>query len=329
MSTKVIIIITIIVIVTVLVFFASREDRRREQIDKQTDAFLDQLKANNPKKILTPPDVKKEQINYTRVLLSEIKNYPDSFVEVSGVVMKGALFDEDNVYIYLREGQGHAVLSISKKDLKLLSIAHTLQVGDIVSVKAYTGKTSFLCGIEEKKEYLSIKTLCDFLGAPTNAQLLLGFEGLKGDIKVTKKSNSNIKAIQAIPPPRTEYEIFQKVYVDDYIKNPPAYWDKNVRIVNGLVSDFLAAGDRGGDSNYILVIDARNPLSFSYVALQIADPTNYQKATASVNKGDIVSVYGVGEKSGSFTSATGGSHLIPVVKVLRLDGKEGIIFSKP
>ena len=56
---------------------------------------------------------------------------------------------------------------------------------------------------------------------------------------------------------------------------------------------------------------------------EIDSSANYQKAVSSVNKGDEITVYGTVEKSNSFTNANGGTVVVPVINIARLDECSG------
>ena len=96
----------------------------------------------------------------------------------------------------------------------------------------------------------------------------------------------------------------------------------------------MARGDRGGDTNYISVLYMNNLLSFDTIVLEVPSDNDYQKIISVLEKSDSIKVYGIGQASQSFKTATGGENLIPVVKILRLDcqicssGSTGTIFRK-
>jgi hypothetical protein len=106
----------------------------------------------------------------------------------------------------------------------------------------------------------------------------------------------------------------------DFSKNPPYYIGTKVKIT-GRVSDFMAAGDRGGSSNYIEIIPQSIPLS--YFALEIDSSANYHDSVSTLNTSDIVTAYGIISASQNFltTNNTGSNSMVlmPVVNLARLD----------
>lgn len=272
-----------------------------------------QPQAQQPQTSNTPPV-------YKKISLSEIESNPETFVEISGVVIKGANTLND-FYIHLQIGQSHALLNISKKHNVVGSIVQGVSIGNTILVKAYVGVKNAppLCAIENTSKLKDVDALCKFLNMPPNTPWVIMLEDSKDNLQITKKSNSGVKAIQNIPPPQIDYSSFQKISSIDFVKNPPFYLNKNVQFSDVLVGSFLARGDRGGDTNYVSVLGANNPFSFEIIMLEISNDNDYQKIVSALNKLDSIRVYGVGQASQSFDTATGGKSLIPVIKILRLD----------
>ena len=114
----------------------------------------------------------------------------------------------------------------------------------------------------------------------------------------------------------------------DFFKNPPAYVGTKVE-VGGSVLDFLAAGDRGGTSNYIeILVGSNDPADNTQkIVLEIDNNSDYASAVSVLNKAlassninsSGVIAYGTIEASQVFSSTNGGPIYIPVVKAARLD----------
>jgi hypothetical protein len=126
---------------------------------------------------------------------------------------------------------------------------------------------------------------------------------------------ANSPAPQATPP---NYSTFASTYFYTYAGDPPAYNASPIRVSGEVNGEFLAAGDRGGSSNYIGTADP-NAQSTATVMLKIASAADYQKAVAALQYEDLVSVYGYGAPSEYFTSGNGQQILMPVIDVVRMD----------
>ena len=138
-------------------------------------------------------------------------------------------------------------------------------------------------------------------------------------LAVGKPLLKTIPPTQAKPIPTQpvtyNWSNFSKINFSDYVKNPPAYLNQQIKF-SGMVTDFLAAGDRGGDTNFIAITDYTNPTALKIIMLRIDNSSEYKKATASLNiTADLVVVYGMGVIS---QTSTGGM-MVPTIKVLRLD----------
>lgn len=158
---------------------------------------------------------------------------------------------------------------------------------------------------------------------------LLNMNWIKGVPLNTPWITGVIKIINKVPRPTTtstpsptpiNYSQFQSMHVEDYAKNPPLYYGKPVKIRSAFIKDFLAKGDRGGDTNRIDVLDGYSQVVVpTEMIYNINDNNLYQKATSLLNKGDYINVYGIGEKSSDATGSLTGSQTFPVLKVLRID----------
>jgi len=118
--------------------------------------------------------------------------------------------------------------------------------------------------------------------------------------------------------PVTNYSSYE-ILPSDFPKNPPYYIGTRIKII-GKIVDFMAAGDRGGTSNYIEIFPNNyHPVATPYIALKI-QPTDYRTAVQNLNTGDTVTAYGVISTSQNFIDTTDAlSTLIPVVEITRLD----------
>jgi hypothetical protein len=114
-----------------------------------------------------------------------------------------------------------------------------------------------------------------------------------------------------------DYSQFTLTAFSDFAKNPPFYAGK-IKVTAIIGNDFMAAGDRGGASNYIGTADPNNRTNVE-VVLRLDDGSNYQNAVTALNPYDLVAAYGYGVPSDSFTDSNGRPHLLPTIKVVRLD----------
>ena len=93
-------------------------------------------------------------------------------------------------------------------------------------------------------------------------------------------------------------------------------------LLHGLIDDFLAKGDRGGDADYIEVTPTDSDLGLvtntPHVVLEI-DSADYQQAASVLSSRQVIEAYGTLQSSQTFINASGGVDTIPVVQVLRLD----------
>jgi len=106
----------------------------------------------------------------------------------------------------------------------------------------------------------------------------------------------------------------------DFSKNPPYYTGINVQ-VKGTVVDFLANGDKGRGSNYIEINPSSvqsSPLSSIMLKVSASD---YMRAVASLNAGDLITAYGTVASSEQFSNQIGIINVIPVpvVNAIRID----------
>jgi len=139
---------------------------------------------------------------------------------------------------------------------------------------------------------------------------------------------SQVKKVTQTIKPQTPISINWSSYLSipkDFLKNPPYYIGTKVKLT-GTVTDFLAAGDRGGDTNYISVISSDPSTPGQQFMLEIDSSINYQKVVSSVNKLNAVIAYGTIEKTTSFTKySTNGTVIVPVININRLDGCNSIL----
>jgi peptidoglycan hydrolase-like protein with peptidoglycan-binding domain len=105
---------------------------------------------------------------------------------------------------------------------------------------------------------------------------------------------------------------------DNFSKNPPAYIGTKVKM-SASVLDFLARGDRGGDTNLIEVMAMDNTIIGTKVGLEVDNDPSYQLATESLNKLDAVVAYGTIGTSETFYTSAGGVSVLPTLQIVRLD----------
>ena len=115
-----------------------------------------------------------------------------------------------------------------------------------------------------------------------------------------------------------DYSQFTPTYFYNFTGDPPAYLGVNIKVKGIINSEFLAAGDKGGSSNYIGVEDP-NGRSSEIVMLKISNNAYYQKAVSALQYEDLVAVYGNGGTSEYFTNNAGQKILTPIINIIRID----------
>ncbi|MDE1924957.1 MAG: hypothetical protein KGH79_02130 [Patescibacteria group bacterium] len=122
------------------------------------------------------------------------------------------------------------------------------------------------------------------------------------------------------PSPSTavNYSQFTPTYFYNFAGDPPAYLGTQIKVKGTINNQFLAAGDKGGSSNYIGIADP-NAHSTATVMLKISSNVDYQKAVGALQYYDLIAAYGSGASSEYFTTSNGARTLVPVITVVRLD----------
>ena len=124
-----------------------------------------------------------------------------------------------------------------------------------------------------------------------------------------------------------DYNNYVKVNISDFIKNPSSYIGWGTLILTSTVDDFLGAGDRGVENNYIEITDAHTTsLTPDKMMVQFDNANDYNKAIYSLSKGDLVDVWGVGLPSKQFRtvgSSDSSSSYEPVIQLQRIDKCNG------
>jgi len=121
----------------------------------------------------------------------------------------------------------------------------------------------------------------------------------------------------------SQYSTFQTLSISTYAKNPPAYQSENIKVSSLTIADFLASGDRGGDSNYIEAKDLTTAPTETVMLRLNSD--NYTTAVNTLNKLDTITIYGIGRQSENF-AINGVDTLIPVIEVIRVDRSGSVLF---
>ncbi len=130
------------------------------------------------------------------------------------------------------------------------------------------------------------------------------------------------------PAPQTsslsiDYSVYTPVSFELYSSNPGAYLGKTISMI-GMVNSFLPKGGRGGNSNYIEIINPFDP-SQPEMMLEIDDSATYTSAVASLQDKSspilqFLQVYGTGVLSQSLsqTNAFISRNIwVPVISVTR------------
>lgn len=154
--------------------------------------------------------------------------------------------------------------------------------------------------------------------------------------------SAQLKSVQASAPAssesvdesntseRIDYEKYTKLdNTHVYIKNPLPYFDKPLRLKDGLVVGFTPAVDPATDKSYIHLEDYTGTSTDpGELALRVDDPEDFSKITDKLKINDRVVVYGIGARSvgatsGEFKSSSGDSVVfvsdyIPVIILQRI-----------
>ncbi len=254
-----------------------------------------------------------EKITYQKVTLAELQDnkIPEStLVETSGIIVRKIVYNESEkkplktIFILIKDADKFALVMPFNKE--------NLTGGDKILVKA------FYISNQSISQYWELDNYLKSLPLPKNIPIMQSVDvpsaQIKGITILSKSSVAPANTEQSIPP-LYNWSNFSKINFSDYVKNPPAYLNQQIKF-SGLVTDFLAAGDRGGDTNFIAITDYMNPLALKIIMLRIDNSSEYKKATASLNAtADLIVVYGTGAVSQTSTNDI----TVPVVKVLRLD----------
>ncbi len=120
------------------------------------------------------------------------------------------------------------------------------------------------------------------------------------------RDRKEVDAIRALLEKGAQYE---SLSISTYAKNPPQYAYKNVEIKGAILIDFLAKGDRGGSTNYLVVADSND--SSAKMVFEVND--DIFKAATTQNKGTLLTAYGLGIPSHEFSLGSGGTALIPAI----------------
>ncbi len=163
-----------------------------------------------------------------------------------------------------------------------------------------------------------LRDICDKFNLSSNTPVVASVpEAILLNGKPISESAKQTKS-KPVPVPQPvvyNWSNFSKINFSDYVKNPPTYLNQQIKF-SGMVTDFLAAGDRGGDTNFIAITDYTNPIALKIIMLRIDNASEYKKATTALNaSSDLIVAYGVGVISQESTNGL----TMPVVKVLRLD----------
>ena len=136
----------------------------------------------------------------------------------------------------------------------------------------------------------------------------------------TQPIASSTQTVAPVVPPitaSTDFSLFAPTSFSNYAGDPPAYLGTMIKVKGTVNGQFLAAGDKGGDTNYVGVADP-NARVADTVLLKIPRNTDYQKAVAALQPYDLVAAYGYGVASIPLT-ASGATTLAPVIALVRLD----------
>jgi len=121
-----------------------------------------------------------------------------------------------------------------------------------------------------------------------------------------------------------DYANYPNVNISDYVKNPSNWRGWGTEILVGQVNDFMAAGDRGVENNYIEITDVSTTASVppDKMMILVPDDSDYTKIVYDLKKGDMIDVWGIGTPSQQFHtvgSSDSSSSYEPVISVQRID----------
>lgn len=137
------------------------------------------------------------------------------------------------------------------------------------------------------------------------------------DQEIIPQIKESLQVVQKDTP--FAYDSYVVITMSDYLKSPATYLGWGTEIMNGVVNDFLGIGYRGGNNNYIEIRSTSN--GGEKIMLQVDNINDYNKIVYSLNKGDIVNVYGVGFPSQKFKVGSSDTDTIyePVLNLQRID----------
>ncbi|GEM_PF-3554811 len=285
---------------------------------------------NNAVSNLTPPTSQtksqaQQQSNATnkKVGISSLTNLPNySLVKLYGKVTRSATYGKDNCIFIIYDGTGKSIILTTDAPPSICPQEGPWAEVNGVYVKEGmpTCGDSWVTSNTKSNPTLTpqLRNICNKFNIDPATSVVASHPSaiyIDGKPLLSKStSQSQLPQVQK-QPVSYNWSDFSKINFSDYAKNPPAYLNQQIKF-SGMVTDFLAAGDRGGDTNYIAITDYTNPVALKIMMLRIDDSSEYKKATASLNAAsDFIVVYGTGVVSQTSTNGI----TTPVIKVLRLD----------
>lgn len=258
-----------------------------------------------------------------------------ALVKIQGTVTKKGEYTDtkqagaNKLNFFLKiEDEGVSVIVLSKQN-----ILSNLAIGDLLEIRGINGTL----GDCDKPDDQSVKELCQtFNVKETNTRIVtpIPLESNGSGIVVVKKASVRPPDVATAPTQQSapaivqqaiaqkavtiDYSQFTPTYFYNFAGDPPAYLEKQIKVKGIINNQFLAAGDKGGNSNYIGVADP-NARASGTVMLKISSNTDYQKAVAALQNYDLVAAYGSGALSEYFTMNGGSQVLVPVIEVTRID----------
>lgn len=118
------------------------------------------------------------------------------------------------------------------------------------------------------------------------------------------------------------YDKYSKQSIVSFSKHPSDFVGWGTQILVASVVDFLAVGDRGGTANYIEISDANDTSVVpAKMMIQFDNDEEYRRAIYSLNKNDLIDVWGIGIPSQKFSTIanTNSSSYEPVIRAQRID----------
>ncbi len=342
-GTILMIVCGVLLLILMLSAFSEPETNNNPPVSTTTDI---QPEINTPQ-IPKTAETKIENVVFNKIkikdlvdIVSKEENYKHPFVEYQGTVFKKEMYHYKNRLgetlswdvVIVKDGGDYSFIGIDpdeKDGSELLKYYYKINSGDKIIVRGLPVNLGD-CNKTTDEEDLDkiINNMCvefNFTTVLPDTILFLPNPSLGNNKKPIEiiSSSANQTAVSETPnttisPVNIDYSSYPRIQIDQYKKNPPAYLGIGFEAIGGIVSDFLASGDRGGSTNYIEIENSMDA-SLDKMEIEVTSDSDYQKIVSQINKGDFINVFGLGVKSQGFTNSMGGTILIPTIKAQKIE----------